>query len=625
MQITLISSQDAYENWSYENPVTQGIGGSETSHIELAWRLAKRGHQVVSYAPVAWGGEREWRGTTWSHYRNADYSRPGLWLLYRDPRQLDHFPWKHPGQTLLYIAQDTAYPEGTVERYARLDKYVCLCRDHAIDTEKRWPSLKGRIAISRNGIKSDEIREVLSEGIVRHPRRMIYCSSPDRGLRNLAVIFSRVHEYHQDAELHCFYGFNNIDSGISASSKANAYVWGKIKSDIEKAIDQPGIFWHGRISQPELHREMAKSAIFCYPTAFSETGPLSGDTLVETLTGPIRIDELVGKEFHVYSCSSIGGLSVSKAKNVRCTRQNEPVLKVTLKPAVGRNSGQEKHLILTPDHRVMLRDGSYVKAGNLRIGDRVKAFHARKNGWGLGYRAIGITGQEIVPEHRFVAELKLGRKLKEDEVVDHVNGNKSDNRFDNLEAKTQAQHALDHVNRMTEADRSAMLISLTAGALRMTTQQKSAAAKKAWAKRKRLSNHVVTKIEEYGSRDVYCMEVDPDHNFVANGIVVHNCIANMEAQALGAIPVTNPYWALRDYCTGGIHIEGNPNYDLLVRARYVGELIRLMSDDGIKLQEQIRKPMIKLALEQFDWDGVAEQLEGMVTHQVAEEVVGVAV
>lgn len=47
-------------------------------------------------------------------------------------------------------------------------------------------------------------------------------------------------------------------------------------------------------------------------------------------------------------------------------------------------------------------------------------------------------------EHRYVMEVALGRLLESDEVVHHINGDKLDNRLENLAVMTRSEHTLLH-------------------------------------------------------------------------------------------------------------------------------------------------------------------------------------
>lgn len=52
--------------------------------------------------------------------------------------------------------------------------------------------------------------------------------------------------------------------------------------------------------------------------------------------------------------------------------------------------------------------------------------------------------RRYIPEHRLIMENHLGRKLLKSELIHHLNGNKQDNRVDNLFLTTRTDHKTFH-------------------------------------------------------------------------------------------------------------------------------------------------------------------------------------
>lgn len=119
----------------------------------------------------------------------------------------------------------------------------------------------------------------------------------------------------------------------------------------------------------------------------------------------------------------------------------------------------------------------------------------------------------------------------------------------------------EHVKTMAEAGLArarAATASLSPDARAELSARRTAAAWK--TRRERYGdagrqNHHVVAVRRIPGGPVYDMEVEGLHNFVADGVVVHNCITAMKAQALGCWPVMTNVGALPETVLRGDILE----------------------------------------------------------------------
>ena len=60
------------------------------------------------------------------------------------------------------------------------------------------------------------------------------------------------------------------------------------------------------------------------------------------------------------------------------------------------------------------------------------------------YKQTGNHRIRRIDEHRWVMEQKIGRRLGRLEFVHHINGDKRNNRIENLKIVTPKEHAIEH-------------------------------------------------------------------------------------------------------------------------------------------------------------------------------------
>ena len=171
------------------------------------------------------------------------------------------------------------------------------------------------------------------------------------------------------------------------------------------------------------------------------------DTLVYTLDGGIPIKELAtkyphGERFFVYSydyeskCPVVGTAFFPRIVN-------DGILSKRLRVTFDDGG----HLDLTPDHKVILRDGSTKQASDLSIGESLMPLYVSDIN-NFGYKWVYMLGKSRaksgwLQEHVFVAEHFHG-KVPPQHCVHHVDFDRTNNRPENLVIMPRHEHQKYH-------------------------------------------------------------------------------------------------------------------------------------------------------------------------------------
>ena len=169
---------------------------------------------------------------------------------------------------------------------------------------------------------------------------------------------------------------------------------------------------------------------------------ITGDTLVAVADGrnAVAIRDLVGTEVPVYAHDhATGRTTVSRMWNIGVKRENVPIVRVTL------DDGST--LRLTDDHLVMLRDGSYRKAGDLKPATSLMPFHSRVQEYNRTTRRSFWTGRSWAPQYRAVWEAAHGPQ-PDGYHIHHADFNALNDTLKNLVLMLAADHHALHGDKM---------------------------------------------------------------------------------------------------------------------------------------------------------------------------------
>ncbi len=237
------------------------LGGAETSFVELANALARRGHQVLVYNKCA--AEIIHRGVQWRPIAEGIPDSADLYIANRGDKLLRQC--QKAGRTIFWIHNPANYLLKWRYQWKlawRRPTIVFSGASHA-GTYPAWAFAGGR-EIVPYGI-SDLFRQAIPRD--PPPPRAIFTSNPLRSLDWLLDVWeNRIHPTLPQAELHIFAGI----ATYGAAGEAKAKRMGPVLDQAAKLTDK-GVVLRGPVAKGDLVAELSQARALLYRGDVGET------------------------------------------------------------------------------------------------------------------------------------------------------------------------------------------------------------------------------------------------------------------------------------------------------------------------------------------------------------------
>jgi len=243
-----------------------GVGGVETTYIELSAELAKKGHNVFLFCECE--KEHKYNDVYYIPYQKlSEYIslKPDVVIT---SRWFDALYFEQKSKKIIWL-QDAHFADPNHDdAFSIVDGVVCSSLwhrgyigerfQHGIDNKK--------ITVIPLGIR----KELYLESIPRDPYKCIYSSNPDRGLYILVDMWEEITKKIPKIKLVITYGWDGL------------MTWGKNKQwedsvntqkqqTINKLAKFNNVEFKGRLTKRQLAREMLTCSLCLYPNNFWET------------------------------------------------------------------------------------------------------------------------------------------------------------------------------------------------------------------------------------------------------------------------------------------------------------------------------------------------------------------
>lgn len=258
----------AWEVWDLDTPKTTGIGGSETCAGHLAKELVRQGHSVNMYGQHNNLTQHNVKLHHYTHFNpKTEYD------LLIVSRNLDIITDKIRAKKVYAWCHDVCFQGSgiTAVQLWKVDKFIALTPQHRDLLIQYHPNIPlNKLVVIPNGFD----QERYSPG-TKIPGRMIYASSPDRGLDVLLHLYPNIKQAVPEASLTIAYGFDNWEKALKArGTEAEIAHMNQMKDRI-KELAPLGVKHLGRVNQVQLAEEFKQASLFAYPSHFFETSCLT--------------------------------------------------------------------------------------------------------------------------------------------------------------------------------------------------------------------------------------------------------------------------------------------------------------------------------------------------------------
>jgi ribonucleotide reductase alpha subunit len=237
------------------------------------------------------------------------------------------------------------------------------------------------------------------------------------------------------------------------------------------------------------------------------------DTMIETIHGRKRIADIT-EPTKVLTRGLDGKLTVRQASAAFVTKRDAETVRIRM------NNGRS--LVVTPVHRVMLVNGKWIEARDLKKGDRLEALCRSRRG--SAYAGVRLSSQdqtEYRMEHRVIWEGVNG-PIPAGYDINHIDRNTYHNDVSNMEVLTHSEHgrltSTQHENSHQVRDEYSGKFVPSGKHGAKTIVPLPAELNSDWTNGARVVN-----VEPGPVSDVYDITVEETHNVIADYVVAHNC------------------------------------------------------------------------------------------------------